>query len=56
MLCWTYLIASVVLFLYPVSFPIHSIQQTSIREGIVMGIFSYLHDTYPVRASYFLLV
>ena len=35
-----YLIERVVLFLYPSSFPIHSIQETSILEGVFMGIFS----------------
>ena len=35
-----YLIERVVLFLYPSSFPIHSIQETSILEGVFMEIFS----------------
>ena len=48
-----YLIECVVLFLYPSSFPIHSIQETSILEGVIMEIFSCLFDTFPVRASYF---
>ena len=48
-----YLIERVVLFLYPSSFPIHSIQETSILEGVIMEIFSCLFDTFPVRASYF---
>ena len=47
-----YLIERVALFLYPSSFPLHSIQETSILEGLIMEIFSYLFDT---RASYFLL-
>ena len=51
-----YLIERVVLFLYPSSFPIHSIQETSILEGVIMEIFSCLFDTFPVRASYFLLI
>ena len=51
-----YLIERVVLFLYPSSFPIHSIQETSILEGVIMETFSCLFDTFPVRASYFLLI
>ena len=35
-----YLIEHVVLFLYPSSFPVHSIQETSILEGVFMEIFS----------------
>ena len=34
-----YLIERVVLFLYPFSFPIHSIQETSILEGVIMKYF-----------------
>ena len=51
-----YLIDSVMLFLYSCSFPIQSIQETSILEGVVMEIFSYLFDTFPLCASYFLLI
>ena len=51
-----YLIERVVLFFYPSSFPIHSIQETSILEGVVMEIFSCLLDTFPVPASFFLLI
>ena len=36
-----YLIERVVLFLYPSSFPIHSIQETSIFEGVFIEIFSF---------------
>ena len=43
-----YLIERVVLFLYPFSFPIHSIQKTSIFERVIMEIFSCLLDTFPV--------
>ena len=35
-----YLIERVVLFLYPSSFPTHSIQETSILEGVFMELFS----------------
>ena len=35
-----YLTERVVLFLYPSSIPIHSIQETSILEGAFMEIFS----------------
>ena len=38
------------------SFLIHSIQETSTIEGVIMEIFSCLVDTFPVRASYFLLI
>ena len=48
-LCWTYMSprslliwSNVVLFLYSSSFSIHSIQEISILEGVVMEIFSYL--------------
>ena len=51
-----YLIERVVLFLYPSSFPIHSIRETSILEGVIMEIFSCLLDTFAVPASYFLLI
>ena len=51
-----YLIERVALFFYPSSFPIHSIQETSILEGVVMEIFSCLLDTFPVPASFFLLI
>ena len=37
-----YLIERVILFLYPSSFTIHSIQETSILEGIIVEIFSCL--------------
>ena len=47
------LIERVVLFLYPSSFLIPSIQKISIPEGIILEIFSCLLDTIPVRASYF---
>ena len=50
-----YSIEGVVLFLYPSSFPIHSIQETSILKGAIMEIFSCLLDTFLVRGSYFLL-
>ena len=50
-----YLIERVVLFLYPSSFPIRSIQETSVLEGVI-NIFSSLLDTFPVRANYFLLI
>ena len=33
-----------------------SILETSILEGVIMEIFSYLFDTIPVRASYFLII
>ena len=51
-----YLIERLVLFLHPSSFPIHSVQKTSILEGVIMGIFSGLLHTFPMRASYFLLI
>ena len=51
-----YLIERNVLFLYPSSFPIHSIQETLILEGVIMEIFSCLFDTFPVPAGYFLLI
>ena len=51
-----YLIRRVVLFLYHSSFLIHSIQETSILEGVIMEIFSFLLETFPVPASYFLLI
>ena len=41
-----YLIERIVLFLYPSSFPIHSIQETSVLEGVIMKIFSCLLDTF----------
>ena len=50
-----YLVKRVVLFLYLSSFMIHSVQETSILEGVIMGIFSSLLETFPVPASYFLL-
>ena len=50
------LIERVMLFLYPSSFPIHSIQETPILEGVIMEIFSCLLDTFPVPAIYFLLI
>ena len=34
-----YLIERIVLFLYPSSFPIHSIQETSVLEGVIMKIY-----------------
>ena len=51
-----YLNESVVLFLYSSSFPIHSIQETSILEGVIIEIFPCLLDTFPVLGSYFLLI
>ena len=51
-----YLIERVVLFLYPSSFPIHSIQETSILEGVIMEIFSCLLDMFFELGSYFLLI
>ena len=51
-----YLIERFVLFLYPSSFPTNSIQETSIIRGVIMKIFSCLLDTFPVRASYLLLI
>ena len=51
-----YLIERVVLFLYPSSSLIHSVQDRSILEGVIMEIFSCSLDTFPVRASYFLLI
>ena len=50
-----YLIKRDVLFLYPCSFHIHSIQETSIFE-VIMEIFSCLLDTFPVRMIYLLPV
>ena len=58
-LCWTYiafLIERVVLFLYPSSFPIDSILEASILEGVIMEVFSCLLDKFPVFESYFLLI
>ena len=43
----------VVLFLYPYSFLIHSIQETSIQEGVIMEIFSCLFDTFPANLIVF---
>ena len=37
-----YLIEHIALFPYPSSFPVHSTQETSILEGIIMEIFSLL--------------
>ena len=51
-----YLIQRVASFLYPSSFLIHSIQETSILEGVIMEIFSCLLDTFLVPSSYFLLI
>ena len=51
-----YLTERVVLFLYPSSFPIRSIQETSVLEGVIMEIFPCLLDTFPAPASYFLLI
>ena len=51
-----YLIEYVVLFLYPSSFPIHSIQETSILEGVIMEKISCLLNTFPILARYFLLI
>ena len=51
-----YLIERVVLFLYPSSFPIHCIQETSVLEEVIMEIFSCFLDTLPVPVSYFLLI
>ena len=51
-----YLIERVVLFLYSSSFPIHSIQEAPIFEGVIMEIFSCLLDTFPVLGSYILLI
>ena len=47
-----YLIERVVLFLYSSSFPIHSIQETLILEGVIMEMFYCLLDTFPVRACF----
>ena len=47
-----YLIKRVVLFLYPSSFLIHSIQETSILEGVTMEIFYCLLDKFTVRACF----
>ena len=51
-----YLTERYVLFLHPFSFPIHSIRETSILQGVIMKIFSCLLDMFPVRESYFLLI
>ena len=51
-----YLIEGLVLFFYASSFPLHSIQQTSILDGVIMEILSCLLGRFPVRASYFLLI
>ena len=51
-----YFIKHFVFFLYPSSFLIDSFQETSILEGVIVEIFSCLFDTFPVRASYFLLM
>ena len=51
-----YLIERVLLFLCPSFFAIHSIKETSILEGVIMEIFSWLSVTFPVRAIYFLLI
>ena len=51
-----FLIERVLLFLYTSSFPIHSIQETSILEGVIIEIFSCLLGRFPVGASYFLLI
>ena len=40
-------------FFFFFSILIHSIQETSIPEGVIMEIFSYLLDTIPVPAIYF---
>ena len=56
-----YLIERVVLFLYPSSFPIHSIQETSILEEVFIEIFSVLAaiweivacSTCPKQSQYF---
>ena len=50
------LIEHVVLFLYLSFFPIHSIQEISVLEGVIIEIFSCLLDTFPVPASYFMLI
>ena len=52
----THLIEHITLFRYPSSFPIHSVQEASIIEGVIMEIFSCLLDTFPVRASYLPLI
>ena len=52
----SYWIERVWLFLYFFSFLIHSIQETSIPEGVIMEILSSLFDTFPVCASYFVLI
>ena len=49
-----YFIERAVLFLDSSSFPIRSIQETSILEEVIMEIFYYLFDTFPVPGSYFL--
>ena len=51
-----YLIERVMLFIYASSFPIHSIQETSVMAGVIMKIFSCFLGTFPVPASYFLLI
>ena len=51
-----YLIKRFILFLYPSSFPIHSIQETSILERVITEILFCLLHTFPVCASYFLLI
>ena len=51
-----YLTERYVLLLHPSSFPIHSIRETSIPQGVIMKIFSCLLDMFPMRESYFLLI
>ena len=51
-----YLIECVVMFLYHSPFPIHSIQETLVLEGVILEIFSCLLDTFSVPASYFMLI
>ena len=48
-----YLIERVVLLLYPFSLPIHSIQETSVLEGVIIEILYCLLDAFPVRACFY---
>ena len=51
-----YLIGRIALLLDPSSFLIHSIQEILILIRVIMETFSCLLDTFPVPASYFLLI
>ena len=51
-----YFIERFLLFLYPSSFPIQSIQEAPILETVIKEILSCLFDTFAVRARYFLLI